>query len=159
MQLVLAHPRSSFGLTQISTHGNIRLVLAYPRTPFGLVESSLLNDYFCNNARTGLHCPFLWANRDIFAWQHTACLGLPKELIKIKCRTPSSPPLGQPRHLCMALKTGLGPPKELIAPREGSRHQSLRANHDISTSQPVNSHCPPKDTTKATSKIHLSLAN
>jgi hypothetical protein len=159
MRLVLARPRSSFGLTKISAHGNIRLVLARPRSSFGLAESSLLNNYFSNNARTGLRCHFLWANRDIFAWQHTACLGPHKELIKIKSRIPSSPPLSQPRHLCMALKTCLGPPKELIAPREGSHHQSLRANHDAFTSQHVNSYGPSKNTTEATSKIHLSLAN
>jgi hypothetical protein len=159
MRPVLARPRSSFRLTETSAHGNIRLVLARPRSSFGLAESSLLNDYFCNNARTGLRCHFLWANQDIFAWQHTACLGPPKELIKINCTTPLSPLLGQPRHLCMALKTCLGPPKELITPCEGSRHQSLRANRDVFTSQRVNSHGPPKDMTEATSKIHLSLAN
>jgi hypothetical protein len=101
---------------------------------------------------------FLRANRDICAWQHTACLGPPKELIRIKCRTPSSSPLGQLRHLRMALRTCPGPPKEFIAPREGSHHQSLRANHKVFTSQHVNSYGPPKDTTEATSKIHLSLA-
>jgi hypothetical protein len=95
----------------------------------------------------------------MYRQQHTACLGPSKELIKIKCRTPSSPPLGQPRHLCMALKTCLGPPKEIIASCEVSRFQSLRANRDVITSQHVNFHGPPKDTTKATKKIHLSLAN
>jgi hypothetical protein len=99
MRLVLARPRSSFGLTKTSVHGNIRLVLAHPRSSFRLAESSLLNDYFCNSTCTGLSCHFLWANRVIFAWQHTACLGPPKELIKIKCRASSSPPSGQPRYL------------------------------------------------------------
>jgi hypothetical protein len=102
---------------------------------------------------------FLQANRDICARQHMACLGPPKELIKIKCRTVSSPPLGQLRHFCMALKTCLGPFKELIAPHEGSRHQPLRANRDVFASQHVNSHGLPKHTTEATNKIHLSLAN
>jgi hypothetical protein len=156
-RIVLARPRSSFGLTEISAHGNIRLVLARPRAPFGLAESSLLNDYFCNNARTGLRHPFLWANRDIFAWQHMACLGLPKELIKIKCRTLSSPPLGQPRHLCMALNTCLSRSKELITPHEGPHPQPLWANRDVFASQHVNSHGLPKDMTEATSKIYFSL--
>jgi hypothetical protein len=81
MRIVLALPRSSFGLTETSLHGNIRLVLARPRSSFGPAESSFLNDYFCNNACTGLRSHFLRANRDIFAWHHTTCLGLPKELI------------------------------------------------------------------------------
>jgi hypothetical protein len=115
VRTVLAYPRNSFRLIKTSLHGNIRLVLARVRSSFGLAESSLLNDYFCNNARTGLCCHFLWANRDIFAWQHTACLGPPKKSIKIKCRPSSLPPLGQPRHYCMALKTCLGLSKELIA--------------------------------------------
>jgi hypothetical protein len=67
VQLVLASPRHSFRLTKTSSHGNLQLVLARPRTPFGLAETSLLNDYFCTNARTGSRCLFLWANRDIFA--------------------------------------------------------------------------------------------
>jgi hypothetical protein len=158
MRLVLAFLKIFFSLTEISVHGNIRLVLTRPRSSFGLAESFLLNDYFYNNAHRGLRCYFLRINRDIFAWQHMDCLGPPKELIKIKCRTPSSPPLGQPRYLCMALKTYLGPSKELIAPREGSHHQSLRANCDVFISKHVYSHSPPKDTTEATSKIHLSLA-
>jgi hypothetical protein len=54
-----------FGLTETSSHGNLRLVLAHPRSSFGLAESSLLNDYFYNNACTGLRCPVHWANRDI----------------------------------------------------------------------------------------------
>jgi hypothetical protein len=98
--------------------GNIRLVLALPRSSFGLAESSLHNDYFCNNACAGLCCHFLWANQDIFAWHHMACLGPPKEPIKIKCRTSSSPPLGQPRHHCMAPYNLSCPSKELITPRE-----------------------------------------
>jgi hypothetical protein len=59
----------------------------------------------------------------------------------------------------MALKTCLGPPKELIASHEGSRHLSLRANRDVFIGQHMNSHGPLKDMTEATSKIHLSLAN
>jgi hypothetical protein len=86
LRLILARPRSSFGLTETSAHSNIRLVLACPRSSLGLAEPSLLNDYFCNNAHTGLHCHFLWVNRDIYALQHTACLGPLKELIKIKPR-------------------------------------------------------------------------
>jgi hypothetical protein len=159
VRLVLACPRKSFGLTKTSVHSNICLVLAYPRSSFGLAESSSLNDYFCTNARTGLHCPFLWAHRDIFAWQHMAFLGPPKELIKIKSRTPSSPPLGQPGHLCKALKTCLGLSKELVIPHEGPCHQPLRANRDVFTSRHVNSHGPPKDMIEATSKIYFSLAN
>jgi hypothetical protein len=31
--------------------------------------------------REGPRHHFLWANRDIFAWQHSTCLGPPKELI------------------------------------------------------------------------------
>jgi hypothetical protein len=66
--LFLARPRSSFdiymwqGVPLTSTRGNIRLVLARPSSSFGLAESSLLNVYFCNNARQGLCCHFLWAN-------------------------------------------------------------------------------------------------
>jgi hypothetical protein len=55
--------------------------------------------------------------------------------------------------------TCLGLPKELITPREGPRHQSLRANRDVFASQYVNSHGPPKHTTEATSKTYFSLAN
>jgi hypothetical protein len=54
-------------------------------------------------------------------------------------------------------KTCLGLPKELIASRERSRHQSLRANRDVLTSQHVHSHGPPKDMTEVTSKIYFSL--
>jgi hypothetical protein len=39
---VLACPRYSFGLTKISSDGNLRLVLALLRSSFGLAESSLL---------------------------------------------------------------------------------------------------------------------
>jgi hypothetical protein len=53
----------------------------------------------------------------------------------------------------------LGLPKELITPCEGSRHQFLQANHDVFASQHVNSHGPPKESTKATSKIYFSLTN
>jgi hypothetical protein len=140
MRLVLAHPRYSFRLIETSVHGNIRLVLARPRSSFGLAEPFLLNDYFCNNACTGLCCHFLWASRDIFAWQHMTCLGPPKELTKIKCRTSSSPPLGQPRHLCMALKACLGLPKKLIkiecgtlsSPPLGQPRHLCMATYDLS---------------------------
>jgi hypothetical protein len=142
VQTFLARPRSSFGLTETSSHDNIRIVLACPRSSFGLAGSSSHNDYFCNNACTGLHCHFLWANRDIFAWQHTAYLGPPKELIKVKCGT-LSPPSSQPGHLCMAPYDLSCLPKEMFTPREGPRHQSLRANHDVFSSQHVNSHGPP----------------
>jgi hypothetical protein len=54
----------------------------------------------------------------------------------------------------MALKTGLEPPKELIAQREGSHHQPLWANRDAFASQHVSSHGPPKDT-----KTYFSLTN
>jgi hypothetical protein len=57
----------------------------------------------------------------------------------------------------MILKICLGLLKKFITPREGSRHQSLRANRDVFTSQHVNSYGPPKDTTEATSKIYFSL--
>jgi hypothetical protein len=88
VQTILVHPRIFFGLTETSSHGNIRLFLACPRISFGLAESSLHNNYFCNNACTRLRCHFLWANPDIFAWQHMTCLGPPKELITL--RTSSS---------------------------------------------------------------------
>jgi hypothetical protein len=181
VRTVFARPRYSFGLTETSSHGNLWLVFGPPKEflqanwdicaqqhticlgpPKEFVWASrvILAQRLLLQQRTpGLCCHFLWANRDIFAWKHTACLSPPKELIWIKCRTPSSPPLGQPRHLCMALRTCLGPPKEFIAPREGSHHQSHRANHEVFTSQHVNSYGPPKDTTEATSKIHLSLTN
>jgi hypothetical protein len=81
IRTVLARPRNSFGLTEKSSHGNIRLVLARPRNSFGLAESSSHNDHFRNNASEGLRDHFLWANRDIIAWQHSTCLGPPKELI------------------------------------------------------------------------------
>jgi hypothetical protein len=60
----------SFGPTETSSHGNIWLVLAHPRN--------------WSRSSEGLHHRFLLANRDIFVWQHTTCLGPPKELIKIK---------------------------------------------------------------------------
>jgi hypothetical protein len=56
---------------------NIWLVLACPRNSFGLAESSSHNDHFCNNASEGFRHHFLWANRDIIAWQHSTCLGPP----------------------------------------------------------------------------------
>jgi hypothetical protein len=55
--------------------------------------------------------------------------------------------------------TYLGSPKELITPREGSRHQSLRANRDVFVSQHVNSHGSPKELTESTGNIYFSLAN
>jgi hypothetical protein len=55
--------------------------------------------------------------------------------------------------------TCLGPPKELINPSEGSRHQSLRANRDVFESQHVNSHGPPKESTETTNNIYFSLDN
>jgi hypothetical protein len=76
---------------------SVRELRSLPKN--GFVRSSIFQ------SRTNYLGPpkdFLRATRDIFAWQYTTCLGLPKELIKIKCRTSSSPPLGQPRHLCMA---------------------------------------------------------
>jgi hypothetical protein len=42
------------------------------------------------------------ANRDIFAWQHTTCLGPTKEMINPTWRTSSSLPLGQPWCFRMA---------------------------------------------------------
>jgi hypothetical protein len=86
----------------------------------------LHNDHFHDNASEGLRRHFLWANQDIIAWQHSTCLG---------------------------------PPKELITPREGPRHQFLQVNCDVSARQHVNSHGPPKESTEATSKIYFSLAN
>jgi hypothetical protein len=62
----------------------VRPVLAHPRISFGLTESSLHDNHVRNNACEGLRRHFFWVNGDIFAWQHTTCLGLPKELIKIK---------------------------------------------------------------------------
>jgi hypothetical protein len=59
----------------------------------------------------------------------------------------------------MALKTYLGPSKDLITPHEGPRHQPLRANRDVFVSQHVNSHGPPKDMTEANSEIYLAVAN
>jgi hypothetical protein len=56
----------------------VRTVLACPRNSFGPTESSSHDDRF----REELRSLFLQANRDIFAWQYTACLSLPKELIK-----------------------------------------------------------------------------
>jgi hypothetical protein len=103
-----------------------RIVLAGPRNSFGPTESSSHNDLFCNNACEELCNLFLWANRDIFAWQHTTCLG---------------------------------PPKELITPRDGPRCQFLWANRDVFTWQYVNSHGPSKESTDATSKIYFSLTN
>jgi hypothetical protein len=58
---------TSFGPTETSSHGNIWLVLARPRN--------------WSRSSEGLRRPFLRANRDIFTWQHTTCLGPPKELI------------------------------------------------------------------------------
>jgi hypothetical protein len=89
IRTVLAYPRSSFELTETSSHGNIRLVLVRTRSSFGLAESSLHNKYFYNNACIGLRCHFLWVNRDIFAWHHKTCLGPSKELIT---------PHERPRH-------------------------------------------------------------
>jgi hypothetical protein len=129
MQLILARPRSSFGLTETSAHGNIRLVLARPRSSFGLAESSLFNNYFYNNACTRLRCHFLLANRDIYVWQHMACLGPPKKLIKIKCRASSSPPSGQPRHLRMATN-------DLSWPAQGIDHPTWRTSSSIPSGQP-----------------------
>jgi hypothetical protein len=68
----------------LSVHPHFSAVLARPRNSFGLAESSSQDDHFHNNACEGSRHHFLWANRDIFAWQHTICLGPPKELIKIK---------------------------------------------------------------------------
>jgi hypothetical protein len=110
--LVLAQPRISFGLTETSLHGIIRLVLARPRSSFGLAESSLLNDYFCNNACTGLRFHFLRANRDIFAWHHTTCLGSPKELITPR-EGPHHQSLWANRDVFISQHVNsLGPPKE-----------------------------------------------
>jgi hypothetical protein len=49
---------TSFGLTETSSHGNIRLVLARPSY----------------RSSEGPHRHFLCANRDIVAWQHSTCL-------------------------------------------------------------------------------------
>jgi hypothetical protein len=54
---------TSFGPTETSLHGNIQLVLACPRN--------------WSRWSAGPHCHLLWANRDILAWQHMTCLGLP----------------------------------------------------------------------------------
>jgi hypothetical protein len=69
---------TSFGPTETSAHGNIWLVLAHPRN--------------WSRSSAGPHHHVLWANRDIFAWHHTTCLGPPKELM---WRTSSSIPSGQ----------------------------------------------------------------
>jgi hypothetical protein len=53
--------------------------------------------------------------------------------------------------------TCLGLPK--ITPREGPRHQFLRANHEVFTWQHVNSHGSPKKSTETTSEIYFFLAN
>jgi hypothetical protein len=68
----------------LSVHPYFSAVLACPRNSFRLTESSSHGDHFRNNASEGPRRHFLRANRDIFTWQHTTCLGPPKELIKIK---------------------------------------------------------------------------
>jgi hypothetical protein len=107
-----------------------------------------------------MRCYFLWANRDIFTWQHT-------QLVLARPRNWSRSSAGPRRHLLWANQdifawhhsNCLGLPHELITPREGPRHQFLRANRDVFAIQHVNSHGPPKESTETTSKIYFSLAN